>query len=148
MRKPCAFGLLALGLIALITTGHIAVPLSTARAALTGAPASANYQIASDVLAGASGDSSSTNYHLNDSIGQPEALGSSQSANYKAWPGRWYLTLGPTAVTISFFSAKSSLVAQTSQALPNPWVLAAAIGLVTLAGMGVILARRQHSSSD
>ena len=144
MRKLYAFGLLVLGLIVLITTGHIAAPLSTVQAALTGAPASANYQIASDVLAGASGSSSSTHYGLDDSIGQPGALGSAQSANYEIWPGRWYLTLGPTAVTLSFFSAKSSVVAQMGQAFPHPWVLAAAVGLVTLIGLGVMLARRQH----
>ena len=144
MKKVRAFRLLALGFIALITTRYMAAPLSTIQAELLGAPASANYEIASDVLANASGDSSSTNYRLNDSIGQPEALGSSQSANYEIWPGRWYLTLGPTAVTLSFFSAKSSVVAQMGQAFPHPWVLAVAIGLVMLIGMSVMLARRQH----
>ena len=142
MRKLCIFGPLALAFIILITTAYIADPLSTVQAALTGAPASANYQIASDVLAGAGGDSSSTNYCLDDSIGQPEALGSSQSANYEIWPGRWYLTLGPTAVTLSFFSAKSRVVAQTSQAFRHLWVLTVAIGLVMLAGMGVMLAKK------
>ena len=148
MKKVRAFRLLALGFIALITTRYMAAPLSTIQAELLGAPASANYEIASDVLANASGDSSSTNYRLNDSIGQPEALGSSQSANYEIWPGRWYLTLGPTAVMLSSFSVRSSTIGQTSQACPHPWVLAAAIGLVTLTGAGVVLARRQHVNSS
>jgi len=142
MRKLCILGPLALAFIVLITTGHIAAPLSTVQAALTGAPASANYQIASDVLAGAGGDSSSTNYRLNDSIGQPEALSSAQSANYKVGPAYWHVTSGPTAVTLSSFSAKSSPVAQTNQAFPHRWELVVVIGLVMLIGMGIMLARK------
>jgi hypothetical protein len=90
MRKACVFGLLALGFIALITTRHMAASLSVVQAKLTGASISADYQIASDVLAGAGGNSSSIHYCLDDSIGQPEALGSSQSANYKVWPAYWH----------------------------------------------------------
>jgi hypothetical protein len=118
MKKLCILGPVALAFVVLITTGHMAAPLSTVQAALTGAPASAHYQIASDVLADAGGDSGSTHYRLDDSIGQPEALGSFQSANYKVGPAYWHTTgSGPTAVTLSFFSAKSSVVTQTS---PKP----------------------------
>lgn len=144
MRKLCVFGLFALGFIVLITTGYMAAPLGAVQPALTDAPVSANYRIASDVFADASGTSSSANYCVNDSIGQPEALGSSQSTNYEVWPGRWYLTLGPTVVTLSSLTAELSPVAQTSQAFPYLWLLASAIGLIMLIGMGVMLAGRQH----
>jgi len=113
MRKLCILGPLALAFVVLITTGHVTAPLSTVQAALTGAPASANYQIASDVLAGAGGDSSSTHYRLDDSIGQPEALASSQSANYKVEPAYWHTASGgPTAVALSSFSARSYAIPQ------------------------------------
>ena len=123
MRKVCALGLIALGFIALITTRHMVASLITAQVELTGAPASANYEIASDVLAGAGGSSSSTNYHLDDSIGQPEALGSSQSGNYEAWPGYWHVISRrtPTSTpTNTPTSTQTSTPTNTPTITPTP----------------------------
>ena len=61
----------ALALAALITP-----------AALASGPSSTNYAIAWDVVDSGGGESSSTNYRIVDSVGQPTALGTSASTNY------------------------------------------------------------------
>jgi hypothetical protein len=51
------------------------------------AQSSTNYKIEKDVLDTAGAPSASTNYTLEDAIGQPSAIGNSSSSNYDLWTG-------------------------------------------------------------
>ena len=51
---------------------------------------STNYIMSSDVLSGGGGDTSSTNYDLLSTMGQPTVIGTSSSADYSDFAGFWY----------------------------------------------------------
>jgi hypothetical protein len=54
------------------------------------ATSSASYKLPWDVLSGGGGDRSSSSYSLGDTIGQPSAIGLSESTNYRLGSGFWY----------------------------------------------------------
>jgi hypothetical protein len=54
------------------------------------AMSSANYNLPWDVLSGGGGDRGSSSYALSDTVGQPSAIGLSQSTNYQLGGGFWY----------------------------------------------------------
>jgi hypothetical protein len=54
------------------------------------AMSSANYNLPWDVLSGGGGGRDSSSYRLGDTIGQPSAIGLSQSTNYRLGSGFWY----------------------------------------------------------
>jgi hypothetical protein len=54
------------------------------------AMSSASYNLPWTVLSGGGGDRSSSSYVLGDTVGQPSAIGPSESTNYRLGSGFWY----------------------------------------------------------
>ena len=67
------------------TTGLLATTSAKAQTSM----ASTSYRISADVLAAGGGDRNSTSYEMNDTVGQPSAIGVSQSSSYRLYAGYW-----------------------------------------------------------
>jgi hypothetical protein len=74
--------------IALIVILALVFCLMASGAAL--AMSSANFNLPWDVLSGGGGGRSSSSYILGDTLGQPSAVGLSESTNYRLGSGFWY----------------------------------------------------------
>jgi hypothetical protein len=74
--------------IALTAILSLAFCLIASGAAL--AMSSASYKLPWDVLSGGGGGRNSSSYSLGDTLGQPSAIGLSESTNYRLGSGFWY----------------------------------------------------------
>ena len=74
-------------LLFFVLAGLIAFLPGTSRAAVM---SSGNYRMVADVLSGGGGDIASDNYVIRHTIGQPSAIGPSESSSFSNYAGFWY----------------------------------------------------------
>ncbi len=111
-----------------VAISHVATGLpATATAEVRLSMASTHYLITPDVLAAGGRDKNSTSYAMNDTIGQPSAIGLSQSPSFRLYAGYWYgvLVETPTATPTTTRTATPTATATTtptatSTATPSP----------------------------
>jgi len=107
-----------------------------------GRPAAESYDINPSVMASSGGSQQSESYQLRGTSGQPADHNQPSSENYQLLSGFWgKKSAPPVAVTLSSFIARSGVLVPADLISRSRLALIAVAGLITLMGVGALLAR-------